>query len=106
MRIIFDQGTPKPLATYLVGHDVTLASQQNWSTLKNGELLTSAENAGFDLLITTDRNLAYQQNLKSRRIGVVVLGVGNWPRIERSVGFVVDAVKRARIGSYEEVLIP
>jgi hypothetical protein len=106
MRILFDQGTPKPLTAYLLGHEVTLASQLKWSTLKNGELLAAAEHAGFDLLITTDRNLAYQQNLRNRSIGVLVLGAGNWPRIERSVVVVVDAVNRAGIGSYEEVLIP
>jgi predicted nuclease of predicted toxin-antitoxin system len=94
MRILFDQGTPKPLATYLPGQTVTLASQMGWSTLKNGELLLAAEAAGFDLMITTDRNLAYQQNLTERKIAIVVLDAGNWPRIEASVVAVVQAVER------------
>lgn len=106
MRILFDQGAPKPLTTYLPGHTVKLASQMGWSTLKNGELLSAAETAGFELMITTDRNLAYQQNLNSRQIAIVVLGAGNWPRIEASVAAVVQAVERAGQGTFEEVLIP
>jgi predicted nuclease of predicted toxin-antitoxin system len=106
MRILFDQGTPKPLAAYLPGHTITLASQMGWSTLKNGELLSAAELAGFDLMITTDRNLAYQQNLTERKIAIVVLGAGNWPRIEASVAAVVQAVERVAQGTFEEVAIP
>jgi predicted nuclease of predicted toxin-antitoxin system len=106
MRILFDQGTPKPLATYLPGQTNTLASQMGWSTLKNGELLSAAESAGFDLMITTDRNLAYQQNLTERKIAIVVLGAGNWPRIDASVAAVVQPVERVAQGTFEEVAIP
>ncbi len=105
MRILFDQGTPKPLATYLPSQTVVLASQMGWGTLKNGELLSAAEAAGFDLMITTDRNLAYQQNFTDRKIAIIVLGAGNWPRIELSVAAVVQAVKRAAKGTFEEVAI-
>jgi hypothetical protein len=106
MRILFDQGTPKPLSIYLPRHVVVLAHQAGWSTLINGELLAAAELAGHELLITTDKNLQYQQNLKSRKIGIIVLGVGNWPRIERSVDLVIQAVERASIGTFEEIEFP
>ena len=79
MRILFDQATPLPLRAYLDKHEVRTASQQSWATFKNGDLLTAAEAAGFEVLLTTDKNLRYQQNLKDRKIAVVVLGRQQWP---------------------------
>ena len=79
MRILFDQATPLPLRAYLDKHEVRTASQQNWATFKNGDLLTAAEAAGFEVLLTTDKNLRYQQNLKDRKIAVVVLGLRRFP---------------------------
>lgn len=74
MLVLFDQGTPVPIAKFLLGHVVKTAWQQGWDTLANGELLRRAEEAGFDVLLTTDKNLVYQQNLKDRKIAIVVLG--------------------------------
>src|SRR5262245_25426471 len=71
MRIVFDQGTPVPLRRELVGHIVTTAYEQGWATLANGALLDAAEGAGYDVLITTDQNLRYQQNLTGRRLALV-----------------------------------
>lgn len=64
MRILFDQGTPVPLRSHLTDHSIATAFEQGWSGLTNGKLLDVAEQAGFELLITTDSNLQYQQNLK------------------------------------------
>jgi len=66
MKILFDQGTPAPLRRALVGHDVTAAHEQGWANLSNGDLLQAAESI-FDLLITTDQHLRYQQNLSFRQ---------------------------------------
>jgi hypothetical protein len=63
MRILFDHGTPAPLQSFLTDHTVLEAKTQGWDTFKNGDLLTAAEAAGFDVLVTTDKNLRYQQNL-------------------------------------------
>ncbi len=60
--------------TYLEGHTVSTAFRQGWDKLKNGELLAAAEQAGFDLFLTTDKNMRYQQNLSDRKIAIVVLG--------------------------------
>jgi hypothetical protein len=60
MRILFDQGTPVGIRDSLQGHTVKTAHEQGWSTLLNGELLAAAEGAGFDVLVTTDKNLVYQ----------------------------------------------
>ncbi len=70
MLVLFDQGTPVPIAEFLFGHSVKTAKQLNWDKLGNGELLNAAEETGFDVLLTTDKNLAYQQNLKGRKIAI------------------------------------
>ena len=106
MRVLFDQATPVPIRPYLKGHDVRTAAQQGWDTLKNGELLTVAEADGFDLLLTTDKNMRYQQNLAGRRIAVVVLGLQQWPNLRPHVQHVVEAINAALPGSYTEVDFP
>jgi len=78
MRILFDQGTPAPLIPFLEGHLVTQAKDLGWDKLVNGDLLKAAEEAGYEVLLTTDKNMAAQQNLKSRAIAVVVLGNSQW----------------------------
>ena len=73
MRILFDQGTPVPLRQHLTSHLVDTAFERGWSTLRNGELLEVAEHARYDLLITTDQNLRYQQHLAARQLAIIVL---------------------------------
>ena len=73
MLILFDHGTPKGLARALSGHTIDTAQAKGWDTLSNGALLNAAEEAGFELLLTTDRRIRYQQNLQVRRIALVVL---------------------------------
>jgi len=76
MQILFDISVPRGIATVLVDHVVEEARARGWNTLKNGELLNAAEQAGFDLFVTTDKNLRYQQNLTARKIAIIVLGSG------------------------------
>ncbi len=106
MRVLFDQATPLPIRAYLDRHEIRTASQQGWATLKNGDLLTAAEAAGFEVLLTTDKNLRYQQNLAGRQIAVVVLGRQQWPQVRDYVQRVVDAINSATAGSYVEIEIP
>lgn len=106
MRIIFDQATPVPIRPYLEGHTIRTAAQQGWDRLTNGDLLSTAEEAGFDLLVTTDKNMRYQQNLAIRGIAIVVLGRQQWPQLRPHIQRVVDAVNAATPGSYVEVEIP
>jgi len=82
VKILFDQGVPKPLQTHLAGHEMRRAFQLGWADKKNGELLALAEEAGFDVLVTTDQNLLHQQNLRGRKLAVFILGRGNWPEIK------------------------
>lgn len=92
MRILFDQGVPKPLIKFLGGHEVRRAFEFGWSRKNNGELLRLAEDAGFEMLITTDQNLRYQQNLTGRKISVFILGRGNWPDLQPHVLKIVERV--------------
>jgi predicted nuclease of predicted toxin-antitoxin system len=105
MKILFDQGTPDPLRRFLPGHLVHTAIENGWSTLENGELLKSAENGGYDLLITTDQNLRYQQNLKGRKIGIVVLLTTSWPKIQQKLADVVLTIGQAGPGCYVEIKV-
>ena len=106
MLILFDHGAPRSLARFLVGHTVVQARARGWDKLSNGQLLQAAEEAGFDVLLTTDKNIQYQQNLKGRRIAVVVLGNPQRPAVHRHIDRVVAAVNAATPGSYAEVEIP
>lgn len=106
MRVLFDQGTPVPLRQLLKHHEVTTTYERGWATLKNGELLDAAERGGFAVLVTTDSNLKYQQNLRSRRIAIVVLSTTSWPRIQSAVAEVVRAVDGSAESGYVEVRIP
>lgn len=106
MLVLFDQGTPVPIRPFLIGHTVKTAAEQGWSTLSNGNLLNAAEAAGFEILVTTDKNFTYQQNLQGRKIAIVVLGNQQWPVLRVHVRAVVDAVNTALPGSYVFVEIP
>jgi predicted nuclease of predicted toxin-antitoxin system len=107
MLVLFDNGTPRTLARYLIDrHAVTEARARGWEELGNGELLNEAEAAGFEVLVTTDKNLRYQQNLTGRKIAIVVLGQGRWTLIQPHVAQVVAAVNAATPGSFTEVEIP
>jgi hypothetical protein len=102
MLILFDHGTPR----WLTGHTVGEAISRGWDRLANGALLQAAEEAGFDLLLSTDKNIQYQQNLKDRRIAVVIVGNPQRPAVHRHIDRVIAAVKAATPGSYAEVDIP
>ena len=107
MLVLFDNGTPRTLARYLIDHHaVTEARARGWEELENGELLTLAEAAGFEVLVTTDKNLGYQQNLAGRKIAIVVLGLGRWSVMKRHMAQIVAAVNAATPGSFAEVEIP
>jgi len=105
MKILFDQGTPVPLRRYLVGHSVDTAYERGWSDLRNGDLLARAEMDGYELLITTDQNMRYQQNLSGSRLGILVLLSTSWPRIQLRIGDVQAVIDGMQPGAYREVPI-
>ena len=106
MRVLFDQGTPAPLRALLGSHSVETAYELGWSTLGNGELLSAAEKNGFDVFVTTDQNLKYQQNIEGRSIAIVVLSTPSWPRVKQASEAVLGAIDNASPGSFLEVSVP
>jgi hypothetical protein len=107
MLVLFDHGTPRGLARELAGHTVSTAAEMGWDRLSNGELLKAAENAGFDLLLMTDGNIRYQQNLAARKIAIVVLcGTTKWMQVRKHCARIAAAVDGAGPSTYTEVVIP
>jgi hypothetical protein len=96
VKILFDANTPAPLAGFLRGHQVIRADEIGWQALENGVLLDKAEESGFDLLITCDQNVAYQQNLRDRKLAVTILSSNHWPALRpvaAKIGAAVDFIQ-------------
>ena len=106
MRILFDNWTPRGVSAALTEHIVEEARSRGWDTLANGELLDAAEAAEFDVFVTTDRNLRYQQNLAGRKIAIVVLDKARWKLIKRRLPEIAAAVAAAEQGSFVQIEIP
>ena len=105
MKILFDQGTPAPLRHSLSGHEIRTAYEQGWQTLRNGELLDRAQAERFEVIITTDQNLRYQQNLTGRP-AIVVLMTTSWPLIRPHADRVAAAVEALGADAYIELDFP
>jgi hypothetical protein len=107
MKIILDESVPQKLRLLIGGgHTVVTTWFQGWSGLKNGALLTAAEEAGFDLFITADQELTYQQNLTGRKMAVLVLSTNNWDFVKAGIAEIMAAISGVTPGSYTEVEIP
>jgi hypothetical protein len=102
MQILFDQSTPVPLKRNLIPHTVATAFEMGWSALSNGDLLAAAEGK-FDLLITTDQNLRYQQNLTGRQLAILVLPTTSWPIILEHTAEIAAAVDAIQASGYLEL---
>lgn len=106
MLVLFDQGTPVAIRQSLSEHTVKTAKEQGWGTLLNGQLLRAAEEAGFDVLLTTDTNLPFQQNLTGRKLAVVVLAQNRWKLIRPMLPQIAAAIASAKPGTCSVVEIP
>lgn len=105
MKVLFDQGTPVPLRRHLLRHRVDTAFERGWAQLRNSALLDRAEEDGYQLLITTDQSLRYQQDLAKRELAVMVLMSTAWPRIRLRTGEIRNLVSEMGPGDYAEVEI-
>ena len=104
MRVLFDNNVPAPLRHRLTRHMVDTAKEMSWQELKNGDLLSAAEQVGFQVMVTGDKNLAYQQNLEGRTLALVVLPTIDWAVLKRdpaTLSEIAEAVDRATPGSFE-----
>ena len=107
MLILFDHGAPRGLIRALPTHTVFTAQSRGWDKLNNGALLNAAEEAAFELLLTTDRRIRYQQNLSGRKIALVVLtGSTKWARVRLHLERIASVMDAATPGSYTEIQIP
>lgn len=105
-RILFDVNVPRPASKLLTRHSVEFSDQRGWRELENGDLLRVAELDGFDVMVTADKGIGYQQNLTGRRIAIVALSTNAWPVIRAHPAPLIDAVDTATPGSYREVTLP
>lgn len=105
MRILLDECVPWPLARLLVGHECTTPQRHGWAGIENGALLRLAENE-FDLFITSDQSIRYQQNLQGRRIAILQLSTNKLRTIQNFFELIAAAVATIQPGEYRELVIP
>jgi hypothetical protein len=105
-RLLLDANMPRGLRALLADYEVRTARQMGWDRLTNGELLAAAEAAGFDAMITADRNIRYQQNLVGRKIALIELTTTRWETIRDSFLELQAAIMDAKVGSYAMVGLP
>ena len=105
LRVLFDKNVPYPLKRHLVGYQVKTAEEEGWGQISNGELIESAEQAGYEILVTCDQNVRYQQNLTYRKISMIVLGSNIWLGVQPKVTEITAALARASPGSFEFIEI-
>lgn len=105
MKILLDECVPWPLRHVLAGHACTTATYRGWSGYANGELLRLAE-AEFDLFITCDQNLRYQQNLAGRRIAILELSCNDLRRLQAAADRIAEAAGKLAPGAYQHLIIP
>lgn len=103
MKILIDQNVSAGLARLLTGHNAIHASSRGWAELTNGDLLTAAEANGFEIFLTADKNIRYQQNLTGHRIAVVVLGTNQLNILFANVDQIREAVDAVPAGGYVTV---
>ena len=105
MKILFDHGTPAPLRRHLEGHHVDRSAERGWGQLENGELIRRAEEEGYEVIVTTDQSIRYQQNLTGSRLAFVVLLSTAWPRVRYRIEEIRRAIEEAGPGQFKEVSI-
>jgi predicted nuclease of predicted toxin-antitoxin system len=99
-RVLLDHRVPRQLGRLLAGHSVSTAAREGWAGLENGDLLSAAETAGFEVLITSDKNLRYQQNLAQRKIAIIELPTNRLRLVVKSGGEVMQLLARINPGDY------
>jgi predicted nuclease of predicted toxin-antitoxin system len=105
MNILLDECVPWPMNQLLAGHQCTTAQKRGWGGIKNGELIRLAE-AEFDLFITSDQNIRYQQNLAGRRISIIELSTNDLRRIRAAAAEILAAVASIKPGEFVPLRIP
>jgi hypothetical protein len=105
LRILFDECVPWPLHRLLEEHPCSTAQRQGWKSIKNGALLSLAE-SHFDLFLTSDQNLRYQQNLTGRKIAILELSTNKLRRLVAVAPLILETMARLKPGEFVRLLIP
>jgi hypothetical protein len=105
LRVLFDKNVPYSLKRYLIGCQVQTAEDEGWEQVSNGELIDRAEQAGYQVMLTCDQSIQYQQNLTHRKISLVVLGSNIWPSVKPKIADITATLKRVSPGSFEFIEI-
>ena len=103
MRILFDNNTPRTLRRYLTEHTVDTAREKGWAEVRNGNLLDNAERDGYEVLITADQSMRYQQNMAHRQVALIVLLSNRWPRVQLRIEEIRNALEEMEQGEVREV---
>ena len=98
IRVLFDKNVPYVLRLHLIDYQVQTADDEGWGQISNEELISSAEEAGYQILLTCDQNIQYQQNMAHRKISMVVLGSNIWPSIRPKIAEIAAGLKRVSSG--------
>jgi hypothetical protein len=102
LHILFDKNVPVGVRCFLARHEVRTVVELRWSPqLENGELLKAAEESAYNVLVTCDQNIEYQQKFRGRKLALVVLGSNLWPIVRNYETLLAEAVEAASRGSYE-----
>jgi predicted nuclease of predicted toxin-antitoxin system len=105
MKLLLDECLPRKLKNHLPEHECSTVPEQGWAGKKNGELLLLAANSGFDVFLTLDRGVQYEQNLKGCEIAVVLISAKSsrladlLPRIPA----ILTALRSVRVGHFVRV---
>jgi predicted nuclease of predicted toxin-antitoxin system len=102
-RILFDENVPEGIRRLLTGHTVETVPELGLARLTNGDLIDAAEKSGFDVMVTADQNLTYQQNLAGRRLALIVLTTNHWDTIRPYAARIVAAVETIKPGGFVTV---
>jgi len=105
MNILLDECVPWPAHKLFVGHNCTTAPKRGWGGIKNGELIRLAE-AEFDLFVTSDQSIRYQQNLAGRSIAILELSTNDLRRIQAAASVIQAAVAVIALGEFRKLEIP
>jgi hypothetical protein len=104
VKILFDECMPQPLRRRLAEFEISTAQEMGWGRVKNGDLLKLAEDK-FDAFLTSDQQLKYQQNLKDRKLAILVLSTNRWPQVKARTQEIIAAVLALKPGDYVELTL-
>jgi predicted nuclease of predicted toxin-antitoxin system len=105
MKILLDECVPSPMHKFLTGHECSTAQQRGWGGIKNGDLLRLAETE-FNLFITSDQNIRYQQNLAGQQVAILELSTNDYRRIKEAAELIRSTIAKIQPKEFRQLEIP